>query len=582
MFLDERQRLAQFSPLPPSIMSSQGLSFLPTMSHSTPVNILQRPQAMLPGHLSPLNYSKLSPVGTSSGQSDRPYQPLSLSTTSPDSAFSPVNRSRDSSMNLSPLSHSYSPLNQSAVTPPTGYLGRLRSHPMFQDLQRFLAQECNHLQVPASLITSNWNLDHLQSATSPSSVETSRDHATSSSQQVYALHMQLQDRFLRLHGDNDLHETSRKMESLYCSEVGRIEMQRYQSLCTSYTESSKYAVNIHYNKERIALVEKLQKEVDIITKLPPTTSTPITSLRQSGFASRDASSSTNSTFNEINSAPRPADAQSHSSSASLSEGFPSTSTSSMSISSSSSASSNSSINSATSSISSLNSASASIITSPETNSSKESIEETPVTRSRTGRLLSPETIRMLSNWYDAHMTYPYPNDEDVEELATRGGITHGQVRKWLANKRVRSFNTLSITGNDHPIKYKYRGKKGADTSTETHASRRPQYKLLSSAAKNILNDWYECHSEHPYPTDEEKEDLAEKAGVSPAQVKSWFANKRSRTNNTKRQVPNYFIKKFPGYTPIVEMVSEQRAARKTTGKTIERVRMDLYQPCNMA
>lgn len=191
-------------------------------------------------------------------------------------------------------------------------------------------------------------------------------------------------------------------------------------------------------------------------------------------------------------------------------------------------------------------------------------ENTPVFR--THRMLTPESTEILNNWYHNNVQYPYPNDEQVRQLAEMTGITARQVKKWMANKRVRCFNTLSITGNQHPIKYKYQGqgrkrkvpfteKENCDSTT---AEKRPNYTMLNEQAKLILNQWYEEHVHNPYPTDEEKQELASKCNISISQVKSWFANKRNRTNNTKRQVPNYFIHKFPEYSHMVHMVGQKR------------------------
>ena len=58
-----------------------------------------------------------------------------------------------------------------------------------------------------------------------------------------------------------------------------------------------------------------------------------------------------------------------------------------------------------------------------------------------GRLLKPETIQMLEFWYLDNTERPYPGKQAVSHLARTGNITPTQVRKWLANKRVRSMNT---------------------------------------------------------------------------------------------------------------------------------------------
>ncbi|XP_048752582.2 uncharacterized protein LOC125664086 [Ostrea edulis] len=62
---------------------------------------------------------------------------------------------------------------------------------------------------------------------------------------------------------------------------------------------------------------------------------------------------------------------------------------------------------------------------------------------------------------------------------------------------------------------------------------RPRSRQLNSKATSIMSNWFEKNLHHPYPTDEQKEMLARQGGISVAQVKAWFANKRNRTSNTK-------------------------------------------------
>ena len=194
---------------------------------------------------------------------------------------------------------------------------------------------------------------------------------------------------------------------------------------------------------------------------------------------------------------------------------------------------------------------------------------TPVLK--THRMLTSQATEILTNWYQAHVQYPYPSDAEVEHLAKLTNITNRQVKKWMANKRVRCFNTLSITGNQHPIKYKYNGagrrkrqrnedcvpnmKENCDSTTSDN---NVPYTLLNDESRRILNEWFEAHIANPYPSEEEKSQLAYRCGISVGQVKSWFANKRNRTNNTRKQVPNYFLSKFPEYTHMVNFVGQKR------------------------
>ena len=62
----------------------------------------------------------------------------------------------------------------------------------------------------------------------------------------------------------------------------------------------------------------------------------------------------------------------------------------------------------------------------------------------------PATVRLLETWYAANIRHPYPDDVTLAALATGGGISVKQVRKWLANRRVRTCNTLTYNGAVHP------------------------------------------------------------------------------------------------------------------------------------
>lgn len=66
--------------------------------------------------------------------------------------------------------------------------------------------------------------------------------------------------------------------------------------------------------------------------------------------------------------------------------------------------------------------------------------------------------------------------------------------------------------------------------TMQHIKQRPH---LSKRAIRLMEDWYEKHLEHPYPTGTVIDDLANQGNVTIEQVKKWFANKRNRCNNTR-------------------------------------------------
>jgi hypothetical protein len=163
------------------------------------------------------------------------------------------------------------------------------------------------------------------------------------------------------------------------------------------------------------------------------------------------------------------------------------------------------------------------------------------------KTISPEVIEIMQEWYNQNFDHPYPSDETVRDLASRGGITVTQVKKWFANKRVRSFNTLSFNGSVHPARLRQERKRRPATSPESVEGQSKVTKVnsersLDAKSVDVLSSWYYSHTDNPYPCQEEKLYLANVAGISIQQLNSWFNNKRNRTGNTRRLVPTYFTK----------------------------------------
>jgi len=57
---------------------------------------------------------------------------------------------------------------------------------------------------------------------------------------------------------------------------------------------------------------------------------------------------------------------------------------------------------------------------------------------RNTRFLGSRAVSVLNHWFQSNRDYPYPDDERTDRLAREAGITQKQVKKWFANKRVRS------------------------------------------------------------------------------------------------------------------------------------------------
>ena len=161
------------------------------------------------------------------------------------------------------------------------------------------------------------------------------------------------------------------------------------------------------------------------------------------------------------------------------------------------------------------------------------------------KFLSTSAVSVLNGWYEAHYDHPYPGDTVVGELATTAKITVPQVKKWMANKRVRSSNTLPYNGSIHPkkllkIEQLKESKKPVVTSENSiveapnSSEKKRSKRLLEPKAVEAMNRWYCEHNAYPYPTEDEKKRLADENNLTVSQVTCWFANKRNRSHNTRK------------------------------------------------
>jgi hypothetical protein len=63
------------------------------------------------------------------------------------------------------------------------------------------------------------------------------------------------------------------------------------------------------------------------------------------------------------------------------------------------------------------------------------------TATKASKQLPEQAIALMNAWYIAHEDNPYPNRNDLDYLATNGGIKESQVKAWFSNKRNRTQNT---------------------------------------------------------------------------------------------------------------------------------------------
>jgi hypothetical protein len=94
------------------------------------------------------------------------------------------------------------------------------------------------------------------------------------------------------------------------------------------------------------------------------------------------------------------------------------------------------------------------------------------------------------------------------------------------------------------------------------------------AAVKVLKDWMDQHRDHPYPTDEEKEELKVLTGLKGSQIANWLANTRRRTKTRSRGMsPSIRSPTWPtssssstSSTPAIDIPFDKKGIRHN-GKT---------------
>lgn len=145
----------------------------------------------------------------------------------------------------------------------------------------------------------------------------------------------------------------------------------------------------------------------------------------------------------------------------------------------------------------------------------------------------PQTITIPPQTF---LAKPQCRDFQSDSLLMQpGGYLQSTLQKPFNELNVPQYKTMADYRNAKKVKAE--AVKAVKRKNESEASsdnkRRRHNEPLSNKALLVMNEWYEQHLENPYPTKAEKEELARRGGITLGQVKSWYANKRNRSNNTR-------------------------------------------------
>jgi len=97
---------------------------------------------------------------------------------------------------------------------------------------------------------------------------------------------------------------------------------------------------------------------------------------------------------------------------------------------------------------------------------------------------------------------------------------------------------------------------GEDDLDDNSKKRQKKRGIFPKVATNIMRAWLFQHLTHPYPSEEQKKQLAQDTGLTILQVNNWFINARRRIvqpmidqSNRAAAIPTEFTDCFGPYSP---------------------------------
>jgi hypothetical protein len=157
----------------------------------------------------------------------------------------------------------------------------------------------------------------------------------------------------------------------------------------------------------------------------------------------------------------------------------------------------------------------------------------------------------------------YTNNSNSNNIAQSSNMTNSFDNIAVASTSS-SFENSSISTSLSPKP------STENISNKTNKTRNTIHHQLPEEAVERLNEWFESHINHPYPTTEEKQRLADDCGITTKQVNSWFCNRRNRSQNTKPKRIKRQLEK-----EISNVFNELVQNPNRTQKVIEKIRNTL-------
>ncbi|XP_060152938.1 pre-B-cell leukemia transcription factor 4 isoform X2 [Globicephala melas] len=129
----------------------------------------------------------------------------------------------------------------------------------------------------------------------------------------------------------------------------------------------------------------------------------------------------------------------------------------------------------------------------------------------------------------------YPSELEKHEQACREFTTHvtSLLREQSRIRPVSPKEIEHVVGthskfNSVPMQLKESTCEAVMTLRSRVLDARRKRQNFGKQATEVLNEYFYSHVSNPYPSEETKEELARKGGITVSQVSNWFSNKRIR------------------------------------------------------
>ena len=113
--------------------------------------------------------------------------------------------------------------------------------------------------------------------------------------------------------------------------------------------------------------------------------------------------------------------------------------------------------------------------------------------------------------------------------------------QWEANGQKEGGDVAEEAEDEPELKAKNKDNAAAASgaSSSNRKRGRPSHVCLPKEAINVLKEWLYSHAKYPYPSQADKEAMAEDTKLSIKQINNWFINARRRYLTNEKKVSKF-------------------------------------------